>query len=110
MKDKFEQWSTDAQSIMENEELLFPEFTNQDDPVTQVLSQSLPIIDVMVEEILQLLFKAFALTLQRLVIDCLPGGVYNSVKDPQVILETKSVPVTYITPEHDFAVLNRLMI
>ena len=63
----------------------------------------------MIEEVLQLLFKSFALTLQRLVIDHLPGGVYNSVQDPQIVLETKSVPVINVTPEHDLAVLDRLM-
>ena len=108
MKEKFEKWSIDAQSVMEADDLLFPEYTNLDDPVSKVLSQQSP-DDVMVEEILQLLFKSFSLTLQRLVIDHLPGGVYNSVKDPQIILETKSVPVTNVTPERDFAVLDRLM-
>ena len=46
----------------------------------------------MPQEVLQLLFHSFAITLQRLVIDHLPGGMYNSVVDPQVIRETKSVP------------------
>ena len=42
-------------------------------------------------------------------IDHLPGGMYKSVIDPQVIQETKSVPKTNVTPERDFAVLDRLM-
>ncbi|XP_065887842.1 uncharacterized protein [Dysidea avara] len=108
MKEKFESWSMDAQVVMEANELLFPDYTNLDDPVFKVLSQQSS-DDVMVEEILQLLFKSFALTLQRLVIDHLPGGVYNSVQDPQIVVETKSVPVTNVTPERDFAVLDRLM-
>ena len=90
---------------MEEDELLY---TNLNDPVCKVLSHQSS-DDVMVEEVLQLLFKSFALTLQRLVIDHLPGGVYNSVQDPQIVLETKSVPVTNVTPERDFAVLDRLM-
>ena len=108
MKENFESWSMDAQGVMEENELLFPDYTNLDDPVCRALSQQSS-DDVMVEEILQLLFKSFALTLQRLVIDHLPGGIYNSVQDPQIILETKSVPVTNVTPERDFAVLDRLM-
>ena len=42
-------------------------------------------------------------------VDHLPGGMYNSVVDPQIIQETKSVPNTNVTPERDFAVLDRLM-
>ena len=63
----------------------------------------------MTQEILQLLFQSFVITLQRLVVDHLPGGMYNSVVDPQIIQETKSVPNTNVTPERDFAVLDRLM-
>ena len=63
----------------------------------------------MTQEVLQLLFQSFAITLQRLVIDHLPGGMYNSVVDPQVIQETKSVPKSNVVPECDFAVLDRLM-
>ena len=53
-----------------------------------------------------MLFQSFSITLQRLVIDHLPGGMYNAVVDPQ---ETQSVPKTNIAPERDFAVLDRLM-
>ena len=42
-------------------------------------------------------------------VDHLPGGVHNSVVDPQIIQETKSVPNTNVTPERDVAVLDRLM-
>ena len=41
--------------------------------------------------------------------DHLPGGMYNSVVDPQVIQETKSVPKSNVVPERDFAMLDRLM-
>jgi len=107
MKNKFEKWSKDAQVVMDKDDMLFPDFTNDDDAVAKVLFQSSA--DVMTQEILQLLFQSFAITLQRLVIDHLPGGVYNSVIDPQIIQETKSVPKTNVTPERDFAVLDRLM-
>ena len=108
MRSKFEKWSKDAQAVMDNEDLLFPDFTNKDDPVARALFQSSQ-DDVMTQEILQLLFQSFVITLQRLVVDHLPGGVHNSVVDPQIIQETKSVPNTNVTPERDFAVLDRMM-
>ena len=79
MKDKFEKWSKDAQIVMDNEDLLFPSFTNNDESVAKVLFQSAPDADVMTQEVLQLLFQSFAITLQRLVIDHLPGGMYNLI-------------------------------
>ena len=88
---------------------LFADSTNIDDSVSKVLFQSTPDADAMAQEILQLLFQSFSITLQRLVIDHLPGGMYNAVVDPQVIQETQSVPKTNIAPERDFAVLDRLM-
>ena len=69
---------------MDNEDLLFPEFTNTDDPVAKVLFQSSQ-DDVMTQEILHLLFQSFVITLQRLLVDHLPGGMYNSVVDPEII-------------------------
>ena len=63
----------------------------------------------MVQEVLQLLFKSFTLTVQRLLPDHLPGGVYHAVTDAAIIEETKSVPTTNLAPERDFAVLDRLI-
>ena len=63
MKDKFEKWSKDSQVVMDNEDLLFPAFTNNDDSVAKVLFQSAPDADVMTQEVLQLLFQSFAITL-----------------------------------------------
>ena len=108
MRSKFEKWRKDAQAVMDNEDLLLPDFTNKDDPVARALFQSSQ-DDVMTQEILQLLFQSFVITLQRLVVDHLPGDVHNSVVDPQIIQETKSVPNINVTPERDFAVLDRLM-
>ena len=108
MRSKFEKWNKDAQAVMDNEDLLFPDFSNKDDPVARTLFQSSQ-DDVMTQEILQLLFQSFIITLQRLVVDHLPNGVHNSVVDPQIIQETKSVPNTNVTPEGDFSVLDRLM-
>lgn len=65
--------------------------------------------DLIVQELLQLLFKSFTLTAERLLPDHLPGGVYNSTTDRTLIEETKSVPTTNVAPGRDFAVLNQLM-
>jgi len=69
MKNKFEEWSKDAQVVMDNEDLLFPGVTNNDDSVSKVLFHSVPDADVMTQEVLHLLFQSFAIALQRLVID-----------------------------------------
>ena len=47
--------------------------------------------------------------MQRLLLDHLPGGMYHSVTDSSVVEETSSVPTTKVSPEHDFAMLDRLM-
>lgn len=54
--------------------------------------------DVMVQELLQLLFGAFSITTQRQLIDHLPGGKYYSVTDKSVVQETASVPTTNVAP------------
>jgi len=52
----------DALGVIEENELLFPDYTNLDGPICKALSQQSS-NDVIVEEVLQLLFKSFALTL-----------------------------------------------
>ena len=63
----------------------------------------------MTQELLQLLFGAFSNTTQRLLLDHLPGGMYNSVTDTVVVNETASVPTTNVAPERDFAILDRMI-
>ena len=101
-------WGEDATSVIDNQEVLFPEFTNFDDIVSKELFQQSP-HDALTQKALQLIFKSFASTTQRLVIDHLPGGQYHSVSDPQIALEVASVPTTNVAPERDFAVLDRLL-
>ena len=108
MKQLFDCWGEDATSVIDNQEVLFPEFTNFDDIVSKELFQQSP-HDALTQEALQLIFKSFASTTQRLVIDHLPGGQYHSVSDPQIALEVASVPTTNVAPERDFAVLDRLL-
>ena len=61
------------------------------------------------QELLQILFNGFSVTTQRLLIDHLTGGKYYSVTDTKIINETASVPTTNVSPERDFAILDRLM-
>ena len=42
-------------------------------------------------------------------IDHLPNGAYYNVSDRSIIEETASVPTTNVSPERDFAVLNRYL-
>ena len=107
MKEKFEEWGEDAQAVLEGGDHLLRQHEKVDE-VYKVLfigTQD----DCVVQELLQLLFKSFAATVQRLLLDHLPGGQYNSVTDIALVEETKSVPTTNVSPERDFAILDRLM-
>ncbi len=108
MKAKFDKWGVDSRCLLENQATLFPDFMNTDDIVACSLFQPSE-NDGLVQELLQLLFKSFSLTIQRLPIDHLPGGKFYDVSDPNVMQETKSVPKTNVNPERDFSVLDRLM-
>ena len=108
MRDYFEKWSNDARTVLENEELLFQNHTSAHDDVAKCLFEPTE-NDHLVEELLQLLFKSFTLTVERLLADHLPGGEFHDVSDPHIISETMSVPKTNVVPERDFALLDRLM-
>ena len=108
MKQKFDEWGNDSQVVIENQVFLFEDYTNTTDEVALHIFESSE-EDSMVQEILQILFKSFSLTIQRLLIDHLPGGEFHGVTDPSIVLETESVPKTNVTPERNFAVLDRLL-
>ena len=108
MKEKFDIWGEDASSLMENEAVLFAEHTNADDTVAKDLFTPSS-HDALTQEALQLIFKSFSSTTQRLVLDHLPGGEYHSIDDPQIAAEVEFVPKTNVAPERDFAVLDRLL-
>ena len=72
MKDKFEEWGSDAQNLIENKDALFKDHT-QDDEVSACLFNHINEHSITLE-LLQLLCKAFSLTTQRLLLDHLPGG------------------------------------
>ena len=103
----FKRWGEDAQGVLNGEQGLFDDDRGGDDVVADKLFQS-TMSDLIVQELLQLLFKSFTLTAERLLPDHLPGGVYNSTTDRTLIETTKSVPTTNVAPERDFAVLDQL--
>ena len=108
MESKFEEWGQDALGVLQREQYLFDDGEIVNDDVTDSLFEPSS-EDNTVQEILQLLFKSFTLTVQRLLSDHLPGGRYYSVTDAAVIKETRSVPTTNLAPERDFAVLDNLL-
>ncbi len=60
LKERFDQWSDDASSFMEREEILFPEQTHLDDIAKDLLTTS---HDALTQEALQLIFKSFSSTI-----------------------------------------------
>ena len=104
MKEKFDKWADDAQSLLDGSDHLIPQHEKSDE-VSRVLFMS----DDNDTQLLQLLFKSFSATVQRLLGDHLPGGEFFEVEDALVIEETKSVPTTNVNPERDFAALDRLL-
>ena len=109
MKEKFEEWKQDTQAIMEGCDHFLAEHEDNDEATKMLLTSTDD--DSMAQELLRLLFKSFVLIVQRLLIDHLyePGGAYHSVPDTAIVEEVRSVPTTNVSPEHDFATLDRLM-
>ena len=109
MKEKFERWNNDAQCVLEHRDFLFQDLTEiETDCVSACVFESMA-DDHMAQELLEMIFKSFTLTVQRLLIDHLPGGKFHGVDDPKIIQETKSVPKTNVASEQDFAILDRLI-
>jgi E1A/CREB-binding protein len=108
MKTKFDSWSTDSRALAEGTACLSDDIPIHKDDVWNVLVASNDLIDTMTLEALQILFSAFSITTQRLLVDHLPGGIYSSF-DNDLYEEVASVPTTNMSPERDFAMLDRLM-
>ena len=107
--EKLEKWGEDSQEVMEGNDSLevFQDERGEDDVQRQLFTSTLN--DSMVQELLQMLFKSFVLTMQRILLDHLPGGVHHAVSDQNIVKETESVPTTNVNPERDLAVLDRMM-
>ncbi len=94
LKERFDQWSDDASSFMEREEILFPEQTHLDcqRSANAVITRcSYP--------------RSLAIDFQV----SLPGGEFHGITDPHVAAEVEFVPKSNVAPERDFAVLDRLL-
>jgi len=108
MKESFDSWSKDASDVIAGVALLKSADSLHKDEVWSILTKSNE-NDLKTQEILQILFNAFSVTTQRLLIDHLPEGKHYSITDTVMINETASVPTTNVSPERDFAILDRLM-
>ena len=108
MKESFDSWSKDASDVIAGVALLKSADSLHKDEVWSILTKSNE-NDLKTQEILQILFNAFSVTTQRLLIDHLPEGKHYSITDTVMINETASVPTTNVSPECDFAILDRLM-
>ena len=110
MKAKFEEWGSNSECLVGNQDSLFEEHVRSNDDVSEFLFKPTTTSQYgIVVELLQVLCKAFSLTIQRLLVDHLPGGEFHGVSDSSIISETKSVPKTNVSPERDFAILDRLI-
>ena len=108
VKTKFDEWSKDSLSVLEGSDFLEDCPDLHKDEVWNALTESNE-TDVRTQEALQLLFGSFSAATQRLLLDHLPGGTYNSITDVLIVNETASVPPTNVAPERDFAVLDRMI-
>ena len=108
MKESFDSWGKDASDVITGVAALKSADSLHEDEVWSVLTESNE-NDQQTQELLQILFNAFSVTTQRLLIDHLPEGKHYSVTDTEIINETASVPTTNVSPERDFAILDRLM-
>ena len=112
MQKKIDDWSQDSCGILQGSDFLEDCPDIHEDEVRAVLIQPNEATDVMTLELLQLMFGAFSKTMQSLLLDHLPGGIYNESSDLErttLIEETASVPTTNVAPERDFAVLDRMI-
>ena len=105
--EKFDSWGLDAQSFTDGSALLDKANIIHVDEVWEELIADHE-SNVLTQELLQLLCKAFSITTNRLLIDHLPGGKFYTM-DAELIRDTGSVPTTNFSPERDFAVLDRVL-
>jgi len=108
IKEQFDLWSEDASSLIDGSAICMADIDIHKDMVWEALIQS-DSSDAATIEVLQLLFQAFSVTTQRLLVDHLPGGTHHDVTDEEIIAESASVPTTNTSPERDFAILDRYL-
>ena len=108
LKEKFDSWSKDASELIEGTARCILDVNIHIDSVWDSLTLSND-SDMQTQELLQLLFNTFSVTTKRLLVDHLPGGIYYNVTDEDLIKEACDVPTTNVSPERDFAVLDRYL-
>ena len=98
MKEKFDSWSDDSSLLIEGSARCIQDIDIHDNEVWNELIYS-NTTDTMTQELLQLLFRTFSVTTQRLLVDHLPSGIYHNVMDEKIIEEVASVPTTNVSPD-----------
>lgn len=107
MRDSLKVWSEDASAMLTGNTSLFNDTLINKDVVFEKLVEECD-DDSMTVEVLQLLFKSFYLTMERMLADHLPQGVHDKPSATK-IGETKSTPKSNVVSERDFAQLDRLL-
>lgn len=107
MRDSLKAWSEDASALFTGEVYLFNDtLINRDVVYEKLVEQCTD--DSITVEVLQLMFKSFYLTMERMLKDHLPQGVHDKPSAIK-ISETKSTPKSNVVSERDFAQLDRLL-
>lgn len=107
MRDSLKAWSEDASALLTGEVYLFNDtLINRDVVYEKLVEQCTD--DSITVEVLQLMFKSFYLTMERMLKDHLPQGVHDKPSAIK-ISETKSTPKSNVVSERDFAQLDRLL-
>ena len=104
--------SRNASPIMNGKVQFFDDISIHEDEVHKSLmtENENKNVDKMCKEILELLFGTFSIQIQRVLVDYLHGGKFDSLKnDPRFREEVKSCPTTDVFPESNFGFLDRLM-
>ena len=108
IRDRFKEWGDDATSLLEGKSELLEEYVKCADPVLQMLISEESEIDDNVLMFLEIIMKSFFLLTDRMLVDHLPGGIYDQPSDTFMHV-TQSVPKTNKVSERDFALLDRFL-
>lgn len=107
LKVKFDTWANDSSTLIDGSARCINDDVIHDDVWRALVRPDSS--DTMTQELLQLLFNTFSVTTQRLLIDHLLDGIHHNVTDETIVQEIASVPTTNVSPERDFAVLDRYL-
>ena len=108
IRDRFKEWGDDATSLLEGKSELLEEYVKCADPVLQMLISEESEIDDNVLMFLEIIMKSFFLLTDRMLVDHLPGGIYDQPSYTFMHV-TQSVPKTNKVSERDFALLDRFL-